>query len=190
MVGLLVLWAGVLQFRVMRTDSQVAAREAQFKQFEARYNVVRTNQDHAVEITQRIAALHQLATNRFLWATPLNALQFTVVPNVHLVRLKTEQVHSVTEVGRPTTNTSGVVKATPASAKETIVMKLEARDYSATAGDEIPRFLEALNSHPCFQTNQVTAKLTGRTAPQSEPGETARPFVLFTVDCQYPERAR
>jgi hypothetical protein len=189
-VGLLVIWAGILQLRVIRADIQVAGVEAKFKQFEARYNLVRTNQNQAVEITRRIDALQQLATNRFLWATPLDALQFTVVPNVHLVRVRTEQIHAVTDATRPVTNANGVVKATPASAKETILMKIDARDFSANAGDQIPRFLEVLNNHPCFQTNLMKAELTGRTAPQTEPAESSKPFVLFTVDCKYPERMR
>jgi uncharacterized membrane protein YciS (DUF1049 family) len=189
-VGLLVVWAGYLQLKVVRADRQVAGVEAQFKQFEARYSQVRTNQNQVVEITRRIDALQRLATNRFLWGTPLDALQFTVVPNVQLVRFKTEQTHTVTDASKPVTNASGVVKVTPASAKETILMKIDARDFSANAGDQIPRFLEVLNNHPCFQTNLMKAELTGRTALQTEPGESSSPFVLFTVDCKYPERMR
>ncbi len=190
LVGLLVVWAGNLQITVVRADSQVAGVEAQFKQFEAKYSQVRTNQNRVVDITRKMAALQQLATNRFLWATPLNALQFTVVPNVQLVRLKTEQTYTVTDASRPVTNASGVVKLTPASAKETTLMKIDARDFSATAGDQISRFLEALNNHPCFQTNLMKAELAHRAVPQTEPGESSSPFVLFIVDCKYPERTR
>jgi|PlaIllAssembly_1097288.scaffolds.fasta_scaffold107605_2 cell division protein FtsB len=189
-VGLLVVWAAYLQLRVLSANSQVAGVEAKFKQLEAKYNQVRTNQNQVVEITRRIDALQQLATNRFLWGTPLNALQFAVVPNVHLVRVRTEQTHNVTDATKPVTNATGVIRGTPASAKETMLMKIDARDFSATPGEQIPRYLEVLNNHPCFQTNLMKAELAHRAPPTTEPGESSGPFVLFTVDCKYPERTR
>lgn len=185
-VGLLVLWAGYLQFKVAKANGQVTSVEAQFKQLEAKYNLVRTNQQRVVTLTQKITALQNSATNRFLWATPLNALQFTIVPNVQLVRLRTDQAFVVTEASKPS---GASAKVTPASIKEKVVLKLDARDFSAVAGDQISRFLEALNTHPTFQSNQVKAELTGRAAPITETGSSTA-FVLFTVDCQHAERTR
>jgi len=40
------------------------------------------------------------------------------------------------------------------------------------------------------QTNLMKAELTGRTPPTTEASEPSKPFVLFTVDGQYPERTR
>jgi hypothetical protein len=190
LVGLLVLWAGYLQVRVAKANGQVASVEAQFKQLEAKYNLVRTNQQRVATLNRKMTALQQLATNRFLWATPLNTLQFTVVPNVQLVRLRTEQVYTVTEASKPITNASAGVKVTPASIREKALLRLDAKDFSAVAGDQIPRFLDALNTHPSFQSNQMKAELTGRTVPQTDSGGPSTPFVLFTVDCQYAERTR
>lgn len=187
MVGLLVLWAGYLQVRVVKANRRVASVEAHFKQIEAKYSLVRTNQQRMVALIRKITALQSSTTNRFLWATPLNALQFTIVPNVQLVRLRTEQTFTVTEASKPTAGAGA--KVTPASVKEKVVLKLDAKDFSAVAGDQISQFLEALNTHPTFQSNQVKAELTGRTAPQTDAGS-ATAYVLFTVDCQHAERTR
>jgi hypothetical protein len=189
-VGVLVLWAGYLQVKVSKAGGRVKSIEAQFKQVEPRYNLVRTNEQRTLVLAGKIAALQHLATNRFLWATPLNALQHTVVPNVQLVRLRTEQLYTVTEASKPVTNASGAIKATPASIKEKVLFKMDARDFSAVAGDQTLRFVEALNTHAFFQSNQMKAELTGRTPQQTDSSGTSAPFVLFTVDCQYPERAR
>ena len=140
-----------------------------------------------VTLARKVSALQSSATNRFLWATPLNALQFTIVPNVQLVRLRTEQAFTVTEASKPST-TPGA-KVTPASTKEKVVLKLDAKDFSAVAGDQISQFLEALNTEPTFQSNQVKAELTGRAPPGTDAGS-ATAFVLFTVDCQHAERTR
>ena len=189
-VGLLVVWAGYLQIKVVRANSKVTSVEAKFKQLEAKYNLVRTNQDQVVKINGKMTALQQLAAQRFLWGTPLSALQFAVVSNVQLVRLKTEQIYAVTDASKPVTNADGVVRATHAVAREKTLMKIDAKDFSVTPGDQIPRFLDALNNHPCFQTNLMKAELTGRTPPTTEASEPSKPFVLFTVDGQYPERTR
>ncbi len=188
-VGLLVLWAAYVQLRVLSARGDVAEVEAKFRQIEARYGQVRTNQDRLVRITQRIDALRRLGANRFLWATPLNALQFATVPNVHLVRLRTEQTFTVTDAGRPTTNASGAARSTPATAKETALLKLDARDYSSTPGEQISNFLVVLNNQPWFRTNLMKAELAQRAPPQTDAGE-PNPYVLFIVDCKYPERTR
>ncbi len=188
-VGLLALWAAYMQLKVLGVGSQVADVEAKYRQIQARYGQVRTNQDRLVKITQRVDALQRLAANRFLWGTPLNALQFAIVPHVQLVRFRTEQTFAVTDAGRPTTNASGVVRSTPATSRETTLMKLDARDYSSTPGEQIPAFLEVLNNHPWFRTNLMKAELAQRAAPQTDPGEPS-PYVLFIVECKYPERSR
>jgi hypothetical protein len=188
--ALLVAWAGFLQIRLARSQGRVAGIEAQYKQMEPQFRLVRTNQNLIAQADRKVGALRQLTTNRFLWGPTLNALQFTAVDDVQLVRLKTDQTFSLTEGTKPVTNASTVTKGRPPSVKEKVLLTLEARDYSLQPGGQILNFQNAVNSNAHFQASLKKSELTGRSAPQADPAEPGRLFVLFTIDCQYPERSR
>lgn len=188
--GLLAAWGAYLQVRLARAQGEVAAVEAQFKQVEPQFKLVRTNQNRIAQADRNVAALRQLATNRFLWAPALNALQFSMVGDVQVVRLKTEQTYTVVEGTKAVTNASTVTKGRLPSLKEKPLLTIEARDYSAQPGGQILNFQGALNSNTYFQVHLKKAELTGRSAVQSDAADASRPFVLFTIDCQYPERTR
>jgi hypothetical protein len=188
--ALLLTWGGILQIRLARAQGEVGKVDARYKQVEGQFKLVRTNQNMIAQADRNVAALRQMSTNRFLWAPALNALQFTMVADVQVVRLKTEQTFSLTEGTKPVTNASTITKGRPPAVKEKTVLTVEARDYSAQPGGQILNFQSALNSNAYFQANLKKAELTGRSAPQTDPSDPSRTFVLFTIDCQYPERTR
>jgi hypothetical protein len=188
--ALLVAYGGYLQLDLARSQNAVAAVELNLRQVEPQFKLVRTNQNKIAQADRNVAALRQLTTNRFLWAPALNALQFSLVPDVQVVRLKTDQTYSLTEGTKAMTNASTVTKGRPPSVKERAQLTIEARDYSAQSGGQIINFQGALNSNAYFQANLKKAELTGRMAPQADPGDPSRSFVLFTIECQYPEKSR
>ena len=104
---LLVLWAALLQVRLMSANSEVSDVAARYKQIEAQYQLVRTNYAKATEAIGKLAALQQLATNRFLWAPPLSALQYVVVEDVQLSALRGRHSYSLTEATPAVTNSTG-----------------------------------------------------------------------------------
>jgi hypothetical protein len=68
---------------------------------------------------------------------------------------------------------------------------MDARDTSATQGDLINRYKQTLGENPYFQSvlgksNEV--RLTNFSPPQT--GSDNKPFVLFTLECRYPEKTR
>ena len=89
LVGLLTFWSAYLQVRLMAATSEVNRYEAEYKKLESNFKKVSANMEAAAEADRKWAALQALATNRFLWANPLNALQFVMVPvdDVQIVAL-------------------------------------------------------------------------------------------------------
>lgn len=190
-LALLLVWAGFLQVSLMGAMREVNRYGAEWKALEKDYNQVASNLNTVALAKQRIAALQSLATNRFLWAPALNALQYAWVEDVQTIRLRTEQTYTQTEGVKPSTNAAGVVSSgKPPTARERVVLAIEAKDYSSNPGDQILKFQEKINNEPYFKTNLQKSELTGRTPVQTDASNPSRPFVLFTVECQFPEKRR
>jgi hypothetical protein len=192
LVSVMLVWSAWLQFSAMRANAKLNAVE---KAIASRTNEFQQVLDHinkSVEIEEKLAALHQLATNRFLNGTMLNALQQTPTENVQLLRLKMDQIYTFTEeVKKKTTESGRTIPGRPATVTEKLALILEARDSSPIPGDEVNRFKENIASHPYFQsalgkTNEV--RLTALSPPQNPPD--GRRFVQFTLECRYPEKTR
>ena len=191
-VFLLLLWAAVLQLRLIAASSEVENVGARYKQIEAQYRLVRTNYMVANDAIGRLAALQQFATNRFLWAPALSALQHVIVEDVEVNALRARHAYTRIDATPAVTNSTGTIRAKPASTREKVVLSIEARDYSANPGDHIRLFQDAIAGSPYFKTSLQKAEMTGRSPVQTAPtgGEGGRSFVTFMIECQYPEQVR
>jgi len=192
LVGVLVVWSGYLQFRLMAAMRDVQRYESEWSKIEADYLRVSTNLTKAAEAERKWGALQSLATNRFLWATPLNALQFVMltVNDVQVTRLKTDQSYVITQAIAPSTNAAGGIShGKPGSSRERILLTLDAKDSSARPGDQISKFQQAITNNPYFKTNLQRVELT-QFSPRQEGDANTRPFVTFTLECQYPDKVR
>ena len=192
LVGATVVWSGYLQVKLMAATREVNQVEAQWKKIESDFVKVTSNLNKTVEAERKWEALQTLATNRFLWAPPLNALQFVMlsVDDVQITRLKTDQTYQMTEAVKPSTNSAGnISRGRPASAREKIVLTIDAKDYSKRPGDQVPKFQEAIANYPYFKTNLQKTELTGR-SPRQDGDASGRPFVTFSIDCLYPDKVR
>ncbi len=192
LVGLVVFWSGYLQFKLMAAVRDVRRYEAEWKRMEPDYMKVTANLNKVAEAERKWAALQSFATNRFLWATPLNALQYvmTTVHDIQITRLKTDQSYVTTEAVKPATNSIGNVSSgKPARSREKVLLTLEARDSSKNPGDKIFTFQQAITNYAYFRTNLVRVELTAHSPKQETSGGT-RPFVSFTFECQFPEKTR
>ncbi len=183
-------WSTSLQLKSLfargdcaRVESQLAARTNDYQQ-------VLANQKKLADANSKLVGLNRLATSRLLYGTLLNALQQAALDEVQLMRMRTEQSYSLAEEVRARTNAnSRVVPGRPARVTEQIVLTLDARDNSA--GDQVNRFKKAVGDCPYFQlvlgkTNEV--RLTSLSPPQQ--GVDGKQFVLFTLECRYPEHVR
>jgi len=193
LVGIMVFWSGYLQFKLMAAVRDVRRYEADWKRLEPAYNKVTTNLNKVAEAERKWAALQSFATNRFLWATPLNAMQYVMVAaeDIQVTRLKTEQTYVITDAVKPTTNAMSlnVSHGKPATSREKVLLTIEARDSSKSPGDKIFKFQQAITNYPYFKTNLQKVELVQQ-SPRQEGDATSRPFVTFTLECQFPEKSR
>jgi hypothetical protein len=192
-VALLLVASSFLQLRVTLKSNELSRIQSQIQSQTNSYAQVLDNLNKVVEINQRLSALRQLATNRFLNGSLLNALQQTTVEDVQLLKLQAAVSYLVTPGTKTTTNEDGVViKGRRPSSTETIKLTLEGNDSSANPGDQLNKFKQALSAHPYFKqalikTNAINLK--NLSPPQISPA-TGKPCVVFTLECRYPDVKR
>ncbi len=190
LLGMLV-WSSFLWTQAIITKSRLNSLEDTLNSRTNEYAEVVGNQKKLRDSRQKLASLQQLATNRFLNGTMLNALQQATIENVQLTRLRVDQGFVLTEGTKPTTNGTHVVPGKPATVDEKITLTLEARDSSSTPGESVKSFKDVIAGSPYFQdmmgkTGEIRLKDVG--APQNPPD--GKPFLLFTLECRYPEKVR
>jgi len=195
-IFLVLLWGLTLFLDLTRRKLELSSLEGKWKTMEKAVKQVEENRRRAAEVEQKLSALSQFTTNRFLWANALNALQQTWVENIQLVRFKSEQTYTQIEPPKPPPGPTGApakpAAAKPASAVEKIVVHLEGRDSSARPGDQVPACKAALAGFPFFQehlqkTNSVL--LTSLSAPLAETSKKAA-YVLFGLQLNLQEKER
>jgi hypothetical protein len=141
---------------------------------------------------QNLNALERLRTNRFLTGNLLDTLQKVYVEDVRVVKLKTEFAYQKTAATPAKTNAFTVTPGTPETATERIKVQIEAIDASSTAGDNVNAYKEAATALASIDSSldgqESEIRLTGLNPPQTDPS--GRQFVLFTLECPYPEKVR
>ncbi len=191
-VGVMAVWSGYLQVRLMAATSEVSRYESEWKKLESDYKKVSANMETADEAERKWAALQALATNRFLWANPLNALQFVMVAvdGVQITALKTAQTYTPTDPVKPSTNQFGIVShGKPGTSREKVTFTLEGKDTSKEANG-VFKFKEAINNHPFFKTNLVRSQLISSSPDQPDPNNPTKRFLTFQLGCEFPEFTR
>ena len=194
-MGVMVAWSGYLQVKLMAATSEASRYESEWKKLESDYKKVTANRETVAEVERKWAALQTLATNRFLWANPLNALQFVMVTvdDVQITALKSSQTYAITEAVKPSTNSVGVVsRGKPGTSREKVMFTLDGKDTSKEARDRARFFKlqEAINNNPYFKTNQVRTQLITQSPDQPDPNNPTRRFSTFTLGCEFPEVTR
>ena len=193
-VSCVLIWVVTLQLKIIAAKHELSSLETQWKSIYKDYQVAVDKRRRSLEVEQKLAALQALTTNRFLWGNALNAFQQTLngVDDVQVVRFKTEQVFHLQEEIKPRTNSTSVIPGKPASSTEKVTITVEALDFSSPPGNHVNRYKEAISAVDYFQrslqrTNGVL--LTTLSPPQTAPSR-PHPFVNFTLQCYYPEKAR
>jgi hypothetical protein len=188
------LWSCTLQFKIIAAKSDLSALQTKWKAIEKSYQVAVESRRKSLEVEEKLAALQNYTTNRFLWGSALNAFQqsFNGVDDVQVTRLRTEQSYIQTEETKPRTNGTMVIAGKPGSSTEKILLTVEAVDSSPQPGSHVNKLKEAIVSVPYFQNNLQKTNgvlLTSLSAPQTGPlGR--NPYVLFTLQCFFPEKVR
>jgi hypothetical protein len=191
-ISLVLLWCLWIQLQIIQANSELKRHQAHWTSIEKRHTEVTDNLKASALIDSKLNSLNRLSTNRFLWGSTLNALQQTVVDQVQAVSVRTEQVYSYLEAVGAKTNTAKVIAAKPATAVEKIGITIEARDWNPSE-QNYNKFKEAISKFSYFKTNMAKAdalRLTSLSQPSFDPSDPVRPFVMFTLEMQYPEVRR
>src|SRR5213075_659679 len=118
------VFSSSVQFKVMAAKSELTSLETTWKGIEKNYASTVEVRRRSLEADEKIAALQQMATNRFLWGNALNAFQKTLngIEQVQVLHLKTDQNYIVMDEAKARETKTG----TKASATEKISMTIEA----------------------------------------------------------------
>jgi hypothetical protein len=190
-VVLALFWSGMVEINAVLADQRLTGVQTAIDTRTNEYDRVLANQTKVATAKEKLAALQKLQNARFLQGNLLNALQQTVVNGVQLTRLRVDQSYVQTGGIEPQTNGDRVIMGRPPIVRERIVLSLDARDFSENPGDQVNKFKDAIANQPYFKamldkTNGI--ELTSLSAPQNGPD--GKPFVLFTVECHYPDQIR
>lgn len=184
-------WSGLIGLQIWLANGKLTEVRISVDTQTNEYQKVKFNLNKLSTINNKLTALGQLSDSRLLQGTLLNALQQCSVDNLQLTRFKIDQGYLRVE-GTPTvTNSSGrITPGRPGLVTERVVLFLDARDFSANPGSQFGSLKSAIASNPYFKTNLETngIRLANQSAPQT--GADGRQFVLFTLECHYPDKTR
>lgn len=155
------------------------------------YARVQVNLKKIADVQSKLDALQLLSASRFLQGDFLNACQELYVPNVQLTRLRVDQTYSTTAGAATVTNNFRVIIGHPGGTVEKITITFDAKDFSANPGDQVNHFKDALSQEDYFKTNLDPTngvRLLDLSPPQT--ASDTKPFVLFTMECTFPEKSR
>ena len=193
LVAMMLVWSSSIYVTTLMAKSELSVREASIAQRSDQYDDIVAQEERLDDMHHKLAKLTELATNRFLNGNLLDALQQVSLADVHLMRIKVDQLYAMTAEVKAQTNKQGkVTKAgVPPSIRENILVQLEARDASANPGDQVNKYKDILATNHYFATalsksNGVRLAYVGNLTALPE----AKAFKLFTVECRYPEHTR
>ena len=191
LVCLMLAWWSSLFAKCLWARAELSHLEHQLSTRTNEYHQVMQNQQKLADVVTKLEGLQEMATNRLLYGTLLNALQQTTIDEVQLTRFRADQAYAYNDEVKPITNSANrIIPGRPASVTEKIVVTMEARDSGANPGDQVNKFKRAVADSPYFHaalggTNE--ARLTSLSPPMFTDG---KPCIQFALECRYPEKTR
>jgi cell division protein FtsB len=177
-VALFLVWYSSIWLKHIIASSSLAQIQATIQQHNLDYAGVVGELKKIADENARLNALQKLSTARFLDGNLLNAMEKLYVPNVQMTQMHIEQSYR-----------RGA--GSNAAVTEHIVLTLDARDASANPGDGVNQFKALLGTQDFFKTNLDTnngVNLVTLSPPQTVAD--GKPFVVFTLECHFPDKTR
>lgn len=192
LVAVILAWASILQARVALQRAQVSRLQGKIEDLNSEYVSVVKSQKVVNDTRQKLAALERLHRERYLNGNLLDALQKAFVDDVKVVKLNTHFEYTQQPATKPKTNAFKVTPGKPATATEHITVQIDAVDSSSNPGDLVNEYKQTVASlnyfEEAFEGEGGEVRLTSLKPPV--PDTSGRPFVLFTLECAYPEKVR
>jgi hypothetical protein len=191
LVVLMLFWGLMGQINLSLANQRLAGVQTGIDADNTKYTNVVAHLNQIAVAKYKLSSLQKLQAARFLQGNLLNALQQISVNGVQLTRMRVEQKYLVTPGTDPQMGPNGVTPGTPGKSRETIILFLDARDYSPNPGDQVSNFKQAIAGQSYFKTmldKTNSVELVGLPSPQT--GSDSKPFASFTVECHFPEHIR
>jgi hypothetical protein len=175
LVALALVWFSSISLEHMVANSNLARVQSEIQAHTNDYNVVVANLKQITATQNQLKALDELSSARFLQGDLMNALQQLYVSNVCLMRMQIQQSYTVKD----------------SSSIEHTLLTLDAKDSSPNPGDQVNHYKDALGKIDFFKSNLDAnggVKLLNLEPPQT--ASDSKPFVLFTIECRFPDQTR
>jgi hypothetical protein len=191
-VLLVLVWSSSLQVKIIADNGRLGSLEGKLDSKTNEYSQVLDSQKRLADAKNKLNALNRLAANRFLQATLLDAFQHSPVDGIQINRMRTEQNYEVVAETPATKLESGkTMPGKPGYSAERIKLYLDARDASSSPGImQVNKFKDIISQTHYFEGERISSNsisLKSITPPTFD-ADTQRPFVLFSLECMYPER--
>ena len=193
LVFCMLLWSSSIEIKSMIAHGQLHRWNTEIAARSNVYQDVLVNKNRLDDQTEKLHMLHQLALERFLNGSALDALTKANVDDVELLRFRVSQQYDIVEAVKAKLRPGQKgIPAKPATITEKIDISLDARDVGINPGDRINKYKQVLNDNPYFQevmgkTNEV--RLTNFSPPQTTATD-SKPYVLFTLEARLPDKTR
>ncbi len=189
LVGLLLVWCSSLQLKAIIAKSELNHLETQIGLRTNEFQQVSESTRKLADVNHKLESLHRLASTRLLYGSLLNTIQQATIGDVRLMRLRTDQSYFLTEATKAKTNADRVIPGRPGTSTEKILLLLDAKDSAVNPGDQVNKYKQLVADafkSALGTTNEV--RLTSLSPPQR--GSDGKSFVLFTLECKFPEQTR
>jgi hypothetical protein len=182
-------WAGYTQYAIKRTARELERLQAQNKAEQAVASAATQVIVEGKKTLATAAALQQHATNRFLFAPMLNALQEVGLDDIQVVQLSVQQNLRYVAAAKGGKQSKERAAAKKAHVIEGISLSIQAKNFSDAKQSDA--FMDQIANQSYFQNslrpvNPVTLK--SRTPRQVDPLDPSNVYTLFAIECVYPER--
>jgi cell division protein FtsB len=192
LVCMVLFWSSTLYIREIGEKSVLTGMEEQLAAQSKDYKQLLANEKDLEDINHKLGDLERIYTNRFLWGSVLNALQQSVINDVQLLSFHGEQSYAYAAESKPVKDDSGRVIAAGKAGGVTqkILMEWNASDSSATPGDQVGKYKEALKQTSFFssQLDKNSEITLENLSPPSIDGESGKTIVMFTLQCRLPDK--
>ena len=182
-------WAGYTSYALNQTTLELRRLEAENKTAQVTAAAAARLTTEGRKAVMSAAAMEQHATNRFLVAPMLNALQDVVLEEIQVVHLSLQGNIQYVPPVKAGNKSTGRTPAKKGYLTERMSLSIQAKNFADPKVGDV--FMDQIASQSYFKpslrpVNPVTLK--SRLPRQVDPLDPSTVYTMFTIECSYPER--
>jgi hypothetical protein len=184
------IWIFQVRNEKLLLDSENNRATADLTRMNRTYTEAKSNAKQIGDNDNASSGLSLLASNRFLWTGPLNAMQYCMVSNIEVIRMKIQLNTEPIQKNNAATDAKGKKEPPPqATTREIKSLIIQAKDSGNPP--MVEKFIEAIASYSYFRQHLRKDKpilMLERLPKQIDPTNPDKDFVIFTIECYFQDR--